>query len=822
MHTRPLVGLLAVTALVVASPRLPGAAGGQAPRAPSASASRGATAARSVVGSAAYRPVLDRYCVTCHNSRLKTAGLSLDAMDLARVPENADVWEKVIRKLRTSVMPPAGAAKPDPAVRAGMVTWLETTLDQAAAAAPYPGHPSIHRLNRVEYANAIRDLLGLDVDAAAMLPPDDPAYGFDNIGEVLTLSSALLERYAGAAAEIATLATGDASDVVQRAQVYRAPADLSQDKHNEGLPLGTTGGLVARPTLPLDGEYVLKASLFKTNLGLIKGLEFPRDVEFLVDGEHVFGATIGGEQDFEGMLQNQAAYADEVDSRLQVRLKLKAGPHEIGVTFLPRAAVVNSRRLQAMVRTTSDTSETLLGPPHIMTVSVAGPFSPTGPGDTPSRRRIFICQPAEADNGDACARTIVTRLAHRAYRGTDTPADVRELLTFYREGRRDGSFETGIAAAIQRALSGPKFLVRIERDPSGPAGTIARVSSTELASRLSFFLWSSIPDDELLRVAGTGALQTPAVLEQQVRRMLADPKGQALVSNFAGQWLQLRNLRSAFPDSREFPNFDDQLRQGFRRETELFFDSIIREDRNVLDLLTADYTFLNERLAKHYGVPNVYGDHFRRVAVTDEARKGLLGQGSILTVTSHADRTSPVVRGKWILDTLLGAAPPPPPPNVPPLKEKKDLARPMSMRQRMEEHRANPVCASCHRVMDPLGFALENFDAVGAWRSRDGRVPIDTSGTFIDGSSVSGPVELRQAVLRQPENFVTTLTEKLLVYALGRGIDHRDMPAVRGIVKQAARTNYRMSSIVLGIVKSDAFQKRVKVADATVALTAQR
>ena len=743
-----LLGVAATIGAVTASSVTPHAAGGQRPRAaaPTVPARSGAAGT-----AATYRPVLDRYW------------LSLDAMDLARVPDNAEVWEKVVRKLRTSVMPPAASAKPDQATREGLVTWLEGTLDRAAAASPYPGHPSVPRLNRTEYANAIRDLLAVDIDPTAMLPPDDPAYGFDNIGEVLTLSPALLERYASAAAEIATLATGDASDVVQRAQVYRAPADLSQDKHNEGLPLGTTGGLLAKPTLPLDGEYIIRASLFKTNLGLIKGLEFPRDVEFLVDGERVFGVTIGGEKDFEGMLQNQTKYADEVDARLQVRVKLKAGPREIGVTFLPRAAVVNTRRLQTMVRTTSDTSETLLGPPHIMSVSVTGPFSPTGPGDTPSRREIFTCKPASADEEEACARSIVTRLAHRAYRGTETVADVRELLTFYREGRRGASFETGIAAAIQRVLSGPKFLVRIEREPSGPVGTIARVGDIELASRLSFFLWSSIPDDELLRVATSGTLKTPAVLERQVRRMLADPKGQALVTNFAGQWLQLRNLRSAFPDSREFPNFDDQLRQAFRRETELLFDSIVREDRNVLDLLTADYTFLNERLAKHYGVPNVYGDHFRRVAVVDEARRGLLGQGSILTVTSHADRTSPVVRGKWILDTLLGAAPPPPPPNVPPLKEKKDLARPMSMRQRMEEHRANPVCASCHRVMDPLGFALENFDAVGAWRARDGRVPIDTSGVFIDGSGVNGPVELRQAVLRQPENFVTTLTEKLLI-----------------------------------------------------------
>jgi hypothetical protein len=463
-------------------------------------------------------------------------------------------------------------------------------------------------------------------------------------------------------------------------------------------------------------------------------------------------------------------------------------------------------------------------------VQLTGPFNPSGPGDTPSRRKIFVCRPGAAGaagagsavNEEACARRIVSALARRAYRGNDTPADVDLLVGFYREGRRAGGFETGIAYAIERLLSGPKFLVRMEEDRRLPAGTVYRVSDLELASRLSFFLWSSIPDDELLGLARSGRLKDQNVLDQQARRMLADDRSQALVANFAGQWLQLRNLRSAFPDSREFPNFDDQLRQGFRRETEMFFDSIVREDRSVLDLLTADYTFVNERLAKHYGIPNVYGDQFRRVAVTDEARKGLLGQGSILTVTSHADRTSPVVRGKWILDTLLGSPPPLPPMNVPPLKERAALARPMTMRERMEQHRANPVCASCHKVMDPIGFALENFDAVGAWRDRDGRTPIDASGLFIDGSRIDGPVALRQAVLKNPENFVTTLTEKLLVYALGRGVDYHDMPTVRAIVRDAAQHNYRFSSLVFGIVRSAPFQKRISASQESVATSAAR
>jgi mono/diheme cytochrome c family protein len=791
------------------------AAGRQAPSAPPVVA----TPRDSVQSSKA---VVDRYCIGCHNARTRTAGLALDTMDLANVRAHAATWEKVARKLRTGAMPPAGLPRPDDATRVALADFVESSLDRAVAASPFPGAPSVHRLNRAEYANAIRDLLSLEVDTAALLPPDEPAYGFDNIGENLSISPALFERYSAAAAEITTLAVGDRSDVIAGSKVYRAPADLSQDRHNDGLPLGTMGGMLVRVTLPLDGEYVLKASLFKTNLGLIKGLEFERDVEFVVDGERVFDVSIGGEKDYEGMLQNQTAYADQVDARLQKRVALEAGPHDIGVTFRAKADVLTTRRLRPMLRTTSDTSETLLGPPLIQTMTVTGPFSPTGPGVTPSRRRIFLCTPASAAEEEGCARTILSALAHRAYRGTDTPADVQELLTFYRQGRADATFESGIAWALQRILAGPKFLVRMEREPNVAAGTIFRITDVELASRLSFFLWSSIPDEELLRVASLGRLRTPSVLEQQVRRMLADSKADGLVSNFAGQWLQLRNLRSQFPDSREFPDFDDQLRQAFRRETELLFNAIMREDRNVLDLMTADFTFVNERLAKHYGISNVYGDQFRRVPVTNPVRRGLLGQGSILTVTSHADRTSPVVRGKWIVENLLGSPAPLPPPNVPALPERKDLARPMSMRERMEAHRANPACASCHRMMDPLGFALENFDAVGAWRARDGRAAIDAAGVFIDGSPIDGPVALREAILKRPENFVSNLTEKLTIYGLGRGIDYRDMPTVRSIVRDAGQKNYRFSALVLGIVNSPAFSRRIKVTDAAPSVVAGR
>jgi mono/diheme cytochrome c family protein len=760
---------------------------------------------------AAHRSAIDTYCVTCHNQRLKTGGLALDQLDLSRVPDDAALWERVIRKLRTGAMPPAGMPRPDPATRDSLVGWLESTIDRAAA--PFPGHPSIHRLNRAEYGNAIRDLLSIDVDVAAMLPPDEPAYGFDNIGEMLDVSPALLARYSEAAAEIATLAVGDASDVVAGARVFRAAADHSQDRHNDGLPLGTSGGMAVKTTLPLDGEYVIKVGLFKTNLGMIRGLEFPRQLEIVVDGRQVFAETIGGIQDYEGMLQNQTAYADAVEARLQVRVPLKAGPHDVGATFAARAEVENTRRLQAILRTTSDTSETLIGPPHVLTITVTGPFNPTGPGDTPSRRAIFSCRPAAAAQEEPCARRILSNLARRAYRGMETPADVTELVGLFREWRRDNSFDSAIGFALQRILAGPKFLVRAERVPVSRPGTVYRVTDAELASRPSFFLWSSLPDDELLDLAARGQLSRPATLDRQVRRMLADPRSRALVENFAGQWLQLRNLRSAVPDSREFPNFDDQLRQAFRRETELLFDSVVREDRSVLELLTADYTFVNERLAQHYGIPHVYGTHFRRVPVTMDARRGILGHGSILTVTSHADRTSPVVRGKWILDNLLGTPPPPPPPNVPTLSERAPRARPMTMRERMEQHRANPQCASCHKVMDPLGFALENFDAVGAWRTRDGRAAIDASGVFVDGTAVDGPVALRQALLARPQNVVGNLTEKMLIYGLGRGIDHRDMPTVRAVVRAAAANGYRFSSVVLGIARSDAFQKRIVAVD---------
>jgi mono/diheme cytochrome c family protein len=758
-----------------------------------------------------YRPVIDKYCVTCHNERTKTAGLALDALDLSNVATRADVWEKVVRKVRVGMMPPQGAPRPDQETAHALVEALTSSLDQAWLAKPNPGRGLIHRLNRVEYANAVRDLLALDVDTSSMLPPDDAAYGFDNIADALGMSPVLLERYLTAADKITSLAIGD-PDTQTAGQTFRIRQDASQDTHIEGLPLGTVGGILAKVTLPLDGEYAFGIKLFRTNLGVVRGLEYAHQLEYAVDGERVHLSELGGDEDFRANLKNMTKAGDDVEKRAAFRLPLKAGPHTITVAFLERTTAENPLRLQPFIRSSNDTLDTV-GHPHLDTFTLTGPFNATGSGDTPSRRRIFVCKPANAADEDACARRIITTFARRAYRGESNTADLDRLVEFYRAGRKGASFERGIQMALDRALASPKFIFRVERDPAGVApGTVYRVSDLELASRLSFFLWSSIPDDQLLEVARQDKLHLPAVLNREVERMLVDSKSQALVDNFAGQWLYLRNLKNLQPNSNEFPDFDHNLRTALETETSLFFQSIMREDRNVLDLMTADYTFLNERLAKHYGIPGVKGSHFRRVTLTDDARRGLLGKGAILMVTSHADRTSPVVRGKWILDNLLNAPPPPMPNNVPPLDENAVRGgKVLTMRERMEEHRKNPVCASCHKIMDPIGLSMENFDAVGAWRTRDGGTlgsPIDAAGELLDGTKVNGVVTLRQALVRNPEIFVGTFTEKLMTYALGRGLGAYDMPSVRAIVRDSAANSYRFSSIVLGIVDSAAFQQR--------------
>ena len=761
---------------------------------------------------APYRETLNRYCVTCHNQKLKTAGLTLDTMDLAQVPQQAEVWEKVVRKLRAGLMPPPGLKRPDPETYHNLTTWLEGQLDQAAEAAPHPGRPILHRLNRSEYSNAIRDLLDLQVDAASLLPPDDSAYGFDNISDALGVSPALQERYLSAALKIGALAVGDPK-VTPGSETWRIRQDLSQDQHIEGLPLGSVGGTLVHYNFPLDAEYTFQAKLYRTNLNIMRGLESEHQVEFSVDGRRIHVATIGGKADLESLFQKPTETGDEVDGRLRVRVPIKAGLHTVTVAFVQSAQAADPVRLQPYLRSSVDNFD-WSGHPHLQVLTVSGPFSPTGPGDTPSRRRIFVCRPTRPSEESPCARRILTTLVRRAYRQPASASDVQRVMEFYEKGRSAGGFDSGIELALDRILASPKFVFRVERDPASAApGSVYRVGGLELASRLSFFLWSSIPDDELLRVASEGKLEEPAVFDREVRRMLDDPRAQALVQNFAGQWLQLRNVRNVQPNTDEFPDFDDNLRQSLRHETELLFESIVHEDRNVLDLLTADYTFVNERLARHYGIPDIYGSRFRRVAITNDARRGLLGQGSILALTSHAERTSPVVRGKWVLENILGMPVPPPPPDVPPLKGNQEGEKPKTMREQMAEHRASAVCASCHKIMDPVGLALENFDAVGAWRNEDAGQPIDASGELADGTRINGAVALRKAIVSRPEVFVGTLTEKLLTYALGRGLDYHDMPAVRAIVRDAAQHDYRFSAILRGIVHSVPFQMRTAAAE---------
>jgi mono/diheme cytochrome c family protein len=766
--------------------------------------------ARSSVDAPDLQQVVNKYCVTCHNERAATSatasGVVLDRADLTRLADDGAMWEKVIKKVRAGAMPPAGMPRPDPATMNALVSFLETTLDRRAAERPNPGRHLPHRLNRAEYENVIRDLLALDVDASVLLPPDDSVDGFDNNADVLGVSPSLLERYLSAAAKISAIAVGDPG-IGAGSETYRIRGDASQTGQNDALPPGTRGGLMALHTFPLDGEYVIKVKLLEINLGSIRGLEYQHQLEVTVDGERVLLAPVGGDDDYTQSSLNATNVVNSLAERLQVRVKVKAGQRQVGAAFLQKPASQGGNRLQPFLRSTLIATDHL-GLPHVENVTVSGPFNPTGVSDTPTRRRLFTCTPVRPQDEKGCAEKIVSTLARRAYRRPVTAADLSSLMKFYEAGRKERDFERGIEMALRAVLVSPKFVFRIERDPKGVApGTPYRVNDIELASRLSFFLWSSIPDDELLGAASKGRLRKPDELDRQVRRMLADPKSQALVSNFAGQWLHIRNLRSTTPDKNDFPDFDDNLRQAFERELELFIGSIIAEDRSVLDLMTADYTFVNERLARHYRIPNVYGPHFRRVAVTEEPRRGLLGKGGILLVTSHADRTSPVVRGKWILDNLIGTPPPPAPANVPPFPEETPGA-PKTVRARMEQHRASPACAGCHRIMDPIGLALENFDAVGVWRTREAGASIDASGELADGSRINGAVELRESLLKRPDVLVGTMTEKLLTYALGRTVEADDMPAVRTVVRSAAADDYRFSSIVRGIVTSVPFQMR--------------
>jgi hypothetical protein len=748
--------------------------------------------------------VVDKYCVTCHNQRLKTSDLALDGLDISSPAAHGEIWEGVARRLRTRSMPPQGMPRPDEATYDSLATYLESELDRAAAGKPNPGRPLIRRLNRSEYANSVRDLLDVEVDVSSLLPPDDSAFGFDNISDLLGTSPALLERYLVAADRVSTLAVG--APTAPGSDTYRIRQDRSQDQHIEGLPLGTVGGLVVNHTFPVDAEYRFSLELYRTNLEAIRGLEHPHQIEVTVDGERVFLATIGGDNDQVPQGTSITERSNAVDARLQAVVPVKAGAHQVGASFV-RKIGEGTQRLRPFLRSSAGTYDST-GRPHIETLTIKGPFNPVGPGKTPSRERVFSCRPQQASQEEACAFKILSTLARRAYRRPVTSADTSRLMTFYRAGRAKGTFETGIQMALRRLLASPTFVFRVEEDGPAKPGTIQNVSDIELASRLSFFLWSSIPDEALLDVASRGQLRSPAVLEREVRRMIGDPKADRFIRNFTGQWLHTRNLRTVAPNHDEFPDFDDTLRDAFQTEAELFFDSIVRGDHNVLDLLTADYTFVNERLAKHYGIPYVYGSHFRRVTLTNDARRGLLGKGGLLMVTSRADRTAPVLRGKWILENVFGTPPPPPLPNVPPLEGSSEEA-PRTLRERMEKHRASPTCAGCHKLMDPLGFALENFDATGAWRTREAGVPLDASGQLADGTKVDGVVALRSALLARSDVFVRTVTEKLMTYALGRGLQYYDAPVVRDIVRKAGRQEYRFSGIIMGIVTSPPFQMRV-------------
>ncbi len=708
-------------------------------------------------------------------------------------------------------MPPVGMPRPDKTSLDDLASYLETSIDAAALAHPNPGRTVLHRLNRAEYGNAIRDLLALNVDVTALLPADDSAYGFDNIGDVLGVSPVLTERYLAAAWKISALAVGNPK-TTPAIDTYRVRSDLSQDNHVEGLPIGTRGGILIHHTFPVDGEYALQPRLYRETVNIIRGLEVAHDLEITFDGERVLLARFGGNDDERANYLNPTAAGDDLEKRFRTRIPVKAGPHEIGVAFLKKSSAPTVDLLQPFLRERIDPI-TPVGIPEIDKVAIEGPFNVTGPGNSPSRRQIFTCRPASpgsANEESACAKTILSTLARRAYRRPATDAEVDRLLGFFRSGRRtEGTFDAGIEHALAFMLVTPQFLFRFERDPEQtPPDSPYRISDLELASRLSFFVWSSIPDDQLLNLAVSGKLRNPQILGQQVKRMLADERARALGANFAGQWLYLRNLKGLRPDEDVFPDFDDNLRQALQRETELLFESIVLEDRSVLDLLSADYTFVNERLARHYGIPNVYGDRYRRIQVRDDARRGLLGQASVLTLNSYGNRTSPVTRGKYVLTNILGTPPPPPPAAVPPLDEKPGKA--VSMRERMEEHRSNPACSGCHKLMDPIGLALENFDGIGRWRTSDGGARIDTSSTLWDGTAIDGPAGLRRAILSRPEQFARTATEMLLTYALGRGLEYTDMPVVRSVVRESASQHYRFSSLVEGIANSAPFQMRVK------------
>ncbi len=766
--------------------------------------------------------LFDGFCVACHNDRRVEAGLSLERADLTRLAENSEEtgrWEKIVRKLRTRAMPPPGRQRPSEPEYERVATRVETALDAAAEAAPNPGRrPAVHRLNRAEYTNAIRDLFALEVDGAVLLPADDSGYGFDNIADVLSVSPMLTERYLSAARKISRLAVGD-PELAPTTEIFEVNKYLHQGARvSDDLPFGSRGGLAARHTFPLDAEYVAKVYLLRTYDGRVRGLSEPHQLEIRLDGELVAELEVGGPLEDDEGRPIRRDYRNVPDDGQEVRFTASAGPHVLGVSFVDRAAVLEGMKRPHYTITSYEYAGDQTVDPGVGRVELSGPYNVTGRGDTPSRRAIFTCRPpanavASGPEEVACASEILGGVGRHAFRRPVTEADLEMLLGFFHAGRATEDFDAGIEMALRRVLVSPDFLFRRETDPEGvAAGAPYTITELELASRLSFFLWSSIPDEELLDLAERGELRRPGVLGSQVARMLADPRARALVDNFGGQWLYLRNMDLVSPDPYAFPDFDGNLRVAMVREMELFLESQIREDHSVLELMTSDRTFVNQRLAEHYGIPNITGNHFRPITLSGEfdRRRGLLGKGSLLTVTSYAHRTSPVLRGKWLLENVLGAPPPPPPPDVPELVEEAEDGGPLlSLRERMEAHRSDPVCASCHRLMDPLGFALESFDGIGRWRAtNEAGTPIDASGELADGTPVDGPVSLRNALLRRPENFVTTVTEKLMTYGLGRGVEYYDAPAVRRVVREAAVTGYSWSTLITGIVRSVPFQMR--------------
>lgn len=752
--------------------------------------------------------LINQYCVTCHNQKLKTGGLVLDQLDLGHIGESPEIGEKIVRKLRAGMMPPQGMPRPSAAAYESLTVALENELDRAAAARPHLAAPGVHRVNRAEYANAIRDLLALDIDPAAFLPADDSSYGFDNVASGLGVSPALVEGYVSAAAKISRLALGH--ETAPARKIYHVREDYSQEQHLEGLPFGTRGGMLVHHYFPADGDYVISWEPVRTTVGgLYGGDSDDEQLELTIDGARVKLFKMRADVPLTSL-----------HDRNEVRVPVKAGERAVGLAFLATTYAPNVDLNRHYRRSILDDNliDGFTFTPQVSSLTISGPINGSRPENTPSRKKIFVCRPASAPDELPCARRILTALARQAYRRPLTAEDTDKLMGFYQTGRNSGDFEAGIERGLQFILAHPEFVFRAEDGPAAvPPGQPYRISNRELASRLSFFLWSSSPDETLLRVAEQGKLSDPAVLERQVRRMLADSRSHDFIKNFAGQWLQLRTLQASTPEGIIYPDFDDNLRQAFRTETEMFVESIMREDRSILDLLDGDYTFVNERLAEHYGIPNVYGSQFRRVKLEGalDVRRGLLGKGAVLLATSVSDRTSPVQRGKWVLMNILGTVPPDPPPNVPPLKSADGGATAagaeQTMRQRMEQHRANPACASCHRMFDPIGFALENFDGIGRWRTTQFGQKVDASAQLTDGTRIHGVNDLRQALQRYSPQFIRVFTEKLLTYALGRGVDYPDMPVVRSIVRGAASTNYRFSALLLGIVNSEPFQMNRKL-----------